>query len=138
MPVCNIQPGNPLIMKYSGYTFMIVDDEMANIILLQHYLRGTGAIIIIAKNGFEAVEKCRMISNIHLILMDIRMPVMNGFEATRRIKSFCKVLVIAISAFMLVLKRNEVTEVEVDDYIEKPYSQQDLIQSIDKHLHLVN
>jgi CheY-like chemotaxis protein len=67
-------------------TLLIAEDEDFNFILLKETLLGTGINIIRALNGFEAVELCKSNPNIDLVLMDIKMPVMGGYEATRLIK----------------------------------------------------
>ena len=89
-----------------GINILIADDEELNYLLLKEYLDGSGALISYAVNGKEAVEKCRE-NPVDLVLMDIRMPVMNGIEATSAIREFASIPVIAVSAFCYDLEREK-------------------------------
>jgi CheY-like chemotaxis protein len=131
------QSQTPDIADYSRLTILVVDDEEYNLMLLEAYLNDSGADIIFARNGFEAVEKCEIYSNIHLVLMDIRMPVMNGIAATKKIKSFRNMPVIAVSAFPYHLEEGKISGVGFDDYLEKPFSQHNAFELINKHLNIV-
>lgn len=91
--------------------------------------------IIKVKTGVEAVETCRNNPNIDLVLMDIRMPEMDGYEATREIRKFNKdVVIIAQTAFALAGDREKAIEAGCNDYISKPIKQAFLIEMIKKYL----
>jgi len=78
-------------------------------------------LVIKANTGNEAVEICKKNLDIDLILMDIQMPVMNGYEATRQIRQFNKyVVIIAQTAFGLSGDREKAIEAGCNDYISKP------------------
>ena len=78
--------------------------------------------ILQAKTGIEAVEACRANPDLDLVLMDIRIPKVNGYEATRQIRQFNKeVIIIAQTAYGLSGDREKAIAAGCDDYISKPY-----------------
>ena len=80
--------------------------------------------LLVAKNGIEAVKKCQDNLDIDLILMDMRMPEMDGYEATKQIRKFNKnVIIIAQTAFALSNDREKTINVGCNDYIMKPINQ---------------
>lgn len=87
-----------------------------------------------AATGAEAVEVCRNNPDIDLILMDIKMPVMDGLEATRQIRQFNKnVIIIAQTAFGLPGDREKAIEAGCNDYIAKPIEIALLLELIQKN-----
>jgi CheY-like chemotaxis protein len=114
-------------------TILIVDDDDTNRIYFKHVLKNYATDLIQAKNGKEAVEICRANRDISFVIMDIKMPIMNGYEATREIKSFWKELpIIAITAFAMSADEKLVLEAGCDDYIAKPVSSKELIAKLKK------
>ena len=90
--------------------------------------------IIMVRTGEEAVEACLHNPDIDLILMDIKMPMMNGYEATRQIRLFNKsVVIITQTAYALTGDREKAIEAGCNDYIAKPISTIKLIAMIKKH-----
>ena len=90
---------------------------------------------LIVETGVDAVDACFSNPDIDLILMDIRMPVMDGYEATRQIRLFNKdVIIIAQTAFALIGDREWAIEAGCNDYIAKPINRDLLIGLIKKHL----
>jgi len=88
-----------------------------------------------AGNGIEAVNLCRNNPDLDLILMDIQMPEMNGYEATHQIRKFNKnVVIIAQSAYALSQDRQKAIDAGCNDYIAKPILKDDLLMLIQKHL----
>ena len=91
------------IKEEPKYSILIAEDEEVNYLFLEILLLEKMKLncnIIHAKNGLEAVELCRGNSNIKLVLMDIKIPVLNGYEATRKIKEFSPdILVVDQSAY---------------------------------------
>ena len=88
-----------------------------------------GREILHAKTGLEAVEACRKNPDIDLVLMDIRMPEMGGYEATREIRKFNKnVVIIAQTAYGLYGDREKAIEAGCNDYISKPIKKEKLVE----------
>ena len=98
-------------------------------------LKTTGIKIIRAHNGKEAVELCRLDPAISLVLMDIRMPELDGLSATRQIKSFRKDLpVIATTAYALGNDRQKCFEAGCNEYLPKPFGRQQIMEVLKKFL----
>ncbi|WP_111709527.1 response regulator [Lutibacter citreus] len=115
---------------------IVEDDESAKqylSIILESFSKNT----LLAGNGKEAVEICKNNLDIDLVLMDIKMPVMNGFDATREIRLFNKdVIIIAQSAYALFGDKEKTLESGCNDYISKPISKKQLTTIILKYFSL--
>jgi len=125
----------PVISRpdWQDKTLLIVEDEDSNVQYLTAALRITGAHILYAINGIEAVEQCKIHPEIAVVLMDIKMPRMDGLEATKIIKSFRnKLPVIATTAFAMTRDKEYILESGCDDYLPKPSTREDLIVKIQK------
>jgi len=106
---------------------LIADDDHFNHIYLESIFKRDDLIVYSANNGQEAVDFCMEHPEISLVLMDLKMPVMDGFEATQKIKSFRKDLpVIAITAFAMSGDEKRILEAGCDDYIAKPIKRETL------------
>ena len=102
---------------------MIAEDEEMNRMLMREILAETGAEIIWAENGQQAVETMKAHPEIDLILMDIKMPVMNGYDATRAIREFNKeVVIIAQTAYALTDEKDKTIQAGCNYYMTKPIS----------------
>lgn len=127
------KPDKPIF--WADKTILVAEDEDLNSKCIMAILRATGIKIICVKNGLEAVETCKLIDEIELVLMDIKMPIMDGLTATRIIKSFRKNLpVIATTAFALSSDREKCLEAGCDDYLWKPIQKEELIFTMNKYL----
>ena len=125
----------PVISRpdWQDKTLLIAEDEESNMYFLQEVLRSTGIHLLFAVNGLEAVEQCKINPEIDLVLMDIKMPRMDGLEATKIIKSFRSNLpVIATTAFAMTSDREYILEAGCDDYLPKPTTREGLIVKIQK------
>jgi|SRR5208283_4894749 len=110
---------------------MVAEDIEINFLYIKELLEPTGAIIIHVENGKEAVDYIKNGNKIDLVLMDLLMPVMNGYEATRQIKSLQKEIpVIAQTAYSLSEDRKHAMEAGCDDYITKPIGREELLSKI--------
>ena len=103
-------------------TILVAEDEKFNSILLNELFKGLKANIIWTVNGVEAVNACKSIAGIDLVIMDMKMPLMDGFEATRQIKQLHPDLpVIAQTAYASDKDRIKILECGCDDLITKPF-----------------
>ncbi|MBN2682899.1 MAG: PAS domain S-box protein [Bacteroidales bacterium] len=120
---------------WSDKVILIVEDDDLNFKFIQSALFSTKASILWATDGKDAVDTCKTIPNIDLVLMDIQLPVMDGFEATKLIKSFRPDLpIIAQTAVVMVDKRKKVFDVGCSDYLTKPILPEDLLRKISEFL----
>jgi len=100
---------------------LIVEDDKNSEILIIKMVEEFTKKILTATTGVEAVEVCRKNPDIDLVLMDINMPVMNGYEATRKIRKFNKeVVIVAQTAHALAGDREKSLTAGCNDYISKP------------------
>jgi len=121
----------------AGLIILVAEDEMMNFRYIEELLSGTGIELIHASNGEEAVEQCKKRNDISLVLMDIRMPNMNGFDATRLIKELRPELpVVAQSAYLIKNEIRHGLQVEFDDYLSKPFLKDELLHAILKNIPL--
>ncbi len=110
---------------------LIAEDDPMSTLLLKRNFKDENFCIHCAENGWEAVELVRHHPEINLVLMDIKMPVMNGYEATRLIKHERPDLpVIAQSAFTSKEDRDKAREAGCDDFITKPISKSELLEKM--------
>ena len=118
------------------YRILVVDDKNDNLKVASNLLKLVGFDTNEAVNGEDAIEKFES-WNPHLILMDMRMPVMDGYEATRRIKSTekgQKTPIIALTASTFEDELNKIKALEMHGYIRKPFRENDLFNTIGKIL----
>jgi CheY-like chemotaxis protein len=117
--------------NFKGKTVLAVDDVSFNLSLIDIFFRNTGAQILFATNGSEAVELCITMSDISIVLMDIQMPVMNGLDATREIhKIYPAMPVIAITAFVHSDDKQRCFEAGCNGFLPKPCSREDLLRTV--------
>lgn len=115
---------------------LVVEDENYIFIFLRAVLNEMKIHNIVhVKNGLEAVKYCHKNSDISLVLMDIIMPVMDGYEATRKIKQIRPNLPIIVqTAKAIIGDKEKAFEAGCDDYISKPINTDKLIVLINKYL----
>ena len=116
---------------------LIAEDLEINQILLEEMLAPYNFEIIKCKNGRKCIEKFFETDNIDLILMDLDMPIMNGYEATKIIRSINKnVPIIAQTAYTQKENKERTENVGFNDFLPKPIRIHDLIRLIFKNLKL--
>ena len=115
---------------------LIAEDDKVSEMLIDKTLKTFGKEIIKARTGVEAIEACKKNPDIDLVMMDIRMPDMGGYEATRQIRKFNKdVVIIAQTAHGLSGDREKAIEAGCNDYIAKPINKAELLLLIQKYFH---
>ena len=121
--------------NFEGKVILLVEDNELNVKLLEKILEPTKVKIIWARDGNPSIEICKTDQQIDLILMDIQMPEMDGYQATKIIKSFKpKVPVIAQTAYAMTGERERILEAGFDEYLSKPIQIKELIHLLNKYL----
>ena len=121
----------------NSYNILIVEDEEMNYIFLETLLLIINPAFVIYKavNGKEAVNFCKTGKKIDLILMDLKMPVLDGFEATKQIKELCEnIPIIAQSAYTNNEDKLKAYESKCDDYLTKPINKTALEVTLSKYI----
>ena len=120
-------------------TILVAEDEPANVIYIEEVLKTTNAKVLKAKNGKEAVEIFKNQDNIDIIIMDIKMPEMDGYEATRIIKKINeKVPIISQSAYAMPGDIDKGLDSGMNDYLIKPVKPKVLLSILNKHLNRIS
>ncbi|HUW13207.1 MAG TPA: ATP-binding protein, partial [Anaerolineae bacterium] len=130
--VLGVEPGQPL------YRLLIVDDSESARRLLVKLLEPQGFEVREAGNGQEAIEAWELWEP-HLIWMDMRMPVLDGYEASRRIKASGKgqdTVIVALTASALEEDRATILAAGCDDLVRKPFRRHEIFEVLAKHLDL--
>ncbi len=120
-------------MQFDPATLLVVDDIKDNQDLIAQNFKESAIIILRANNGLEAVEMVKK-GGIDLVLMDIRMPVMNGYEAAKEIKSFSDVPIVALTASVMDNEFENGKREDFDGYLRKPVLRALLFSEIGKFL----
>jgi len=117
-------------------TILIAEDEGVNYLFLEKFLTRKGFKIIHAQNGKDAINLVNIFNTeIKLILMDIKMPIMNGYEATKIIKDgYPGIPVIAITAYAMEEDKEKAAKFGFNDYLSKPVNIQNLLNTIYEHI----
>ena len=126
-------------IEFEPATILVVDDILGNRKLVTATLANENFKFIEAHNGKEAVDIVKDSNNkIDLILMDLRMPVMNGYEATNKIKEFNKdIPIVAFTASVMQRDLVQIKEHGFDGYLRKPIVHNDLIKELMEHLRYI-
>ncbi len=118
---------------WEGKTILVAEDEEFNYLYLKEILEPTMVTVLWAMDGQLAVELCRKV-HFDAILMDIKMPRMNGLEATKQIRSFNReVPVIAQTAYTLVDDQEKCMKAGCSCYLAKPISSKVLLSILDEY-----
>ncbi|MDP5092751.1 MAG: response regulator [Polaribacter sp.] len=120
---------------FIGKKILIVEDNHFNVMVAQQILEKEKLIIDVAENGLIAVEKVKN-NQYDLILMDIQMPIMDGYEATKQIRKFNqKIPILALSASVLTEVKEGITQSGMNGFIFKPFDPDDLLFQINDSIH---
>ncbi len=121
-----------LYPDWSRKTILVVDDVPTNLLLLEGFLKPVKARVISVDNGLKAVNAVKKDPSIDFVLMDVRMPVLDGYEATRRIKRIIPWLpVVAISAYPGSSESEKWQRAGCDAFLSKPLNSSELIQTME-------
>jgi CheY-like chemotaxis protein len=124
------QPG---VLK--SKSILVAEDDNTNFFLLKEYLQLSEAFIIWAQNGLQAYEKCKENKNIDIVLMDIQMPVLNGFDSMKKIKAeWQEIPIVALTAYAMSGDREKGLEAGFDEYLSKPVSRKILMETILRYI----
>jgi PAS domain S-box-containing protein len=130
---------NPGLTEARKLKILLAEDDETSDLLLSISLDKISSEILHAKTGAEAVDLCRHHPDIDLIMMDIKMPEINGYEAARQIREFNKdIIIIVQTAFGLASERQKAIEAGCNDYLLKPISMKDLTEAIEHFFTLKN
>ena len=133
-------PTEPGKYALPGVRVLLVDDSDINLEVTRRILEGEGARVRVASDGQQAVELLKAEPDaIDIVLMDVQMPVLDGYDATRQIRSelgLQELPIIALTAGALSSERQRSAAAGMDDYIVKPFDAQQLMRSVLRHVQL--
>ncbi len=130
LQVAGLEPGQP------EHRILVVEDERENWLLLQRLLQNAGFKVRVAEDGRSAIDSFETWRP-HLIFIDLRLPVLGGLEAARRIRKLeggGEVKIVAVTASAFASEREEVLAAGLDDFLRKPYRPQEIFDRIARHL----
>ncbi len=136
-----LPPGKRQILKelrdrnqvLAGAMILLVDDDMRNVFALSRLIEDQGASVSVARNGQEALDRLEKNPDHNLVLMDIMMPIMDGFEAMKRIRAqprFGKLPIIALTAKAMKGDQEKCIEAGASDYLAKPIDAKRLLSLV--------
>ncbi len=118
-----------------GLNVLIAEDDDANFMYMEKVLLRIGAKITRTSNGYDTIKKVKEDPDLNLVLLDVKMPGINGWDATRKIREFNKhIPIIATTAYALTGDREKSLDAGCNDYLAKPIRQDDLLDIISKNL----
>ena len=121
-------------MRYKEINILIAEDEFINYLYLEALFENYKFKLIHAKNGNEAIHIAKKNSDIDLILMDIKMPKLNGLEAIKEIrKSNKNIPIIALTAYTSLVDKQNALNAGCNDYITKPFYEKTIIEMVKKY-----
>jgi PAS domain S-box-containing protein len=127
----NIERINPETLKLENLNLLIVEDDEVNSDFFATIFEDTFREVTIVGNGTEAIQLCKNNPEIDLVLMDVKMPVINGYDATRQIREFNKnIIIIAQTAYGQNSDKEKAIAAGCNDYIAKPINKAKLLALI--------
>jgi CheY-like chemotaxis protein len=117
----------------AGVKLLLADDDMRTVYALSALLRGKGAEVIVAENGREALEQLGRHPDVRCVLMDVMMPEMDGYEATRQLRTdsrFATLPVITLTAKAMKGERERCLDAGASDYLAKPVDSAQLLATL--------
>ncbi len=121
--------------KKNEFTILIAEDEEFNLIYILEVLKTDNYQTILARNGKEALDKFKENTDIDLIVMDIKMPVMDGYEAVEKIREINnEIPIIAQTAYAMKEDEEKALQSGFNEYLSKPMKAIDLKEAIERLL----
>ena len=137
LPSGHQAPAPPAAPDFSGYRFLVADDNLINLKLIGSVLRESGAGVVEAYDGREVLERFEQ-ADFDLILMDLHMPLMDGAEAAARIRESerdgHRVPIVVLTADLVPEHREQALQSGIDDYLTKPFDEYRLWEVISRLL----
>lgn len=129
-----VETDEPELVPLKNATVLVAEDDEISFLYIKSLLKKTHTVLLHASNGAEAVAYYKENPTISLIIMDIKMPIMNGLEATRQIRQISKTVpIIAQTAYAMLGDKALAMEAGCNDYISKPIEGAKLMQLINKY-----
>lgn len=123
------------VVRLTGISILVVEDDLINQAVARGILEQAGALVHIVDNGQDAVH--HLLEHRHLyqvVLMDVQMPVMDGYAATKRLREEgLTIPVVALSAGVLFSERERCIAAGMDDFLPKPFDVDQLLQTVQRH-----
>jgi len=130
----NQEPENKIDPLSLGLKILIVEDDETSQMLLSIELEKFAREIITAENGQEAIDLCMQNEDIDLVLMDIQLPEINGYQATKRIRKFNdELIIVSQTAYALQGDHEKSIEAGCNEYLSKPIKREELHAIIKKY-----
>jgi CheY-like chemotaxis protein len=131
----SVSRSKPADQCLTGLTVLLVEDSAENQMLISRFIRLAGAVVVTASNGAEAVDAVHLRlaqnQNFDLVLMDIQMPVMDGYEATRTLRhEGFKAPIIALTAHAFEEERHRCIQAGCNEHLTKPVNRDLLVSTI--------
>ena len=125
--------------RLAGMRLLLVEDNFLNQQIACELLQAEGAVVTVANDGAEGLACVAQSSpgGFNAILMDMQMPVMDGYEATRRLRAqgYSSLPILALTAHVLEAERSECRAAGIDDFIAKPIDFDELIVTVARYCH---
>ncbi|WP_169337067.1 CHASE domain-containing protein [Algicola sagamiensis] len=128
---------DPQEVDFTGHHILVAEDNQINQMLMNELLNQVNATASFVGDGKQAIEFLRENEDVEIILMDVQMPVMDGYEATRQIRSipeFDHIPIVAVSANAMASDKEEGREAGMIDYLTKPVEREQLYACLNHHL----
>lgn len=125
----------PVRYHWVDKKILVVEDMEVNHMLIDRILQFTSASVLWAMDGETAVELCEIHDDIDCVLMDLRLPKMDGYEATKRIRKMRPDLPIIVqTAYLRISEKSKVLEVGANDLVPKPIDKALLLSTMSKYI----
>ncbi len=133
-PAASARPSQPSTPTSLRGRILVAEDDRVNQTIIRHVLERSGLEVTVADNGQQALDQVRSAAY-DLVLMDIQMPVMNGYEATRHIRALSPDLpVVALTAHAMKGEKEKCLEAGCQDYLAKPIDKAQLFEVLARYL----